>query len=327
MKRDLKQARQCSLEHRPAKKAMFHKNVHAVKCPGVVTIFSNDILHHIFGFLLSKSGSVVDGRSLRSASLVSKQWRDVVHSSSLWANLVRVPGDDSVDSIGRSLQIREMSGREGTSKESLIGFVKLDRNDFDSNSDVINFRVLERATKKKCILSIAKNEHKTPDMMKEIYEAHFLQKERFLKPRKGQEITSHFRCRFPLGVCVLNGRVVRWYEDSKAKDRLRQRVSIPARRGKSCEVSMESPASGRLDALKNLKLDQEVKHLLNLERTYGALHASRPHVRMDCWATVVDWVIEIVECFNLEDQAAFHAMSLFDRFISTNMVRNITRYL
>jgi hypothetical protein len=321
MKRDcwLKRSRSCSFEHRPPKKMC-----HSVSNPGYAANLSNDILHHVIGFFVSKSGPV-DGQSLRSASLVCKQWQEVVYSSSVWAGVVGAPGDQ-VDSVGLSLQIRETEGRKGASKESLIGFVKLDGTDFNPNLNTINFRVLERATNNKCILSIARDDHKTPEMMKEIFQAHFQQQEDFLRPLGGKETRSQCRdLHFPRGICVLNGRVVRWYEDSaknKPKNLSKPRILTPIEeRCHAVKKESSLTTSGRL--LENLELNHWITHLLNLEKTFGPLNSSRPRVRMDRWATIVDWIIEIVECFNLDDNTAFHTMALFERFVSTNMVRVI----
>jgi len=43
---------------------------------------------------------------------------------------------------------------------------------------------------------------------------------------------------------------------------------------------------------------------------------SRNHARIDAWATLVDYVVEIVEVFDLKIEAAFRAMNYFDRFFS-----------
>ena len=44
---------------------------------------------------------------------------------------------------------------------------------------------------------------------------------------------------------------------------------------------------------------------------------SRKHVRLDAWATLVDYVVEIVEVFDLRIDAAFRAMNYFDHFFSS----------
>jgi hypothetical protein len=38
---------------------------------------------------------------------------------------------------------------------------------------------------------------------------------------------------------------------------------------------------------------------------------------VDAWATLVDYIIEIAEVFDLKGAAAFRAMNYFDRFFSS----------
>lgn len=44
---------------------------------------------------------------------------------------------------------------------------------------------------------------------------------------------------------------------------------------------------------------------------------NRNHLRMDAWATLVDYIVEIVEVFDLDIAAAFQALEYFDRFFSS----------
>jgi hypothetical protein len=303
---------------------------------------SNDILHHILGFLVSNSG-LVDGRSIRAATLVCKQWKNVATSRSLWAipaGIANIPIDQVVvEQINSSLQIRETASvdtflleserRHELSKESLIGFRKMSQ--LDSTATATDFRAMERATGTQCILSVAKNEGKTSELIKEIFEAHFVQADDFLKQPNNRadeaaRQTSIHRC-FLRGVCVLNGRVVRWYEDLVAKDQHAHEQNTPRiltpllkqfrRVANEPQPHISKPKSNLLE------LRRPVDQLLHLEHTLGTVDRSRPHVRMECWAIIVDWIIEIVECFDLEDATAFQTMALFDRFLASSSVRPV----
>lgn len=75
-----------------------------------------------------------------------------------------------------------------------------------------------------------------------------------------------------------------------------------------------------IKALVGEPLRWELKRIVSYvtrESQCQQLSSTRKHVRMDAWATLVDYVVEIVEVFDLEISAAFRAMGYFDRFFSS----------
>ena len=52
-----------------------------------MSVLSSDILHRVLSFFVSDN-KIVDGESLRVASVVCKQWQDVVNLRSLWSTPV-----------------------------------------------------------------------------------------------------------------------------------------------------------------------------------------------------------------------------------------------
>lgn len=61
----------------------------------------------------------------------------------------------------------------------------------------------------------------------------------------------------------------------------------------------------------------ELKRISSSIAKESQLSPNRRHVRMDAWATLVDYIIEIVEVFDLTSTAAFRAIHYFDRFFSS----------
>jgi hypothetical protein len=323
-----------SIDDRPNKKmCSCNPPVCENQIEGALT--NNDLLHHIVAFFVAEESGLVDGQSLRSGSLVNKRWNEVINSRSLWgahSPTSRIPSIASsnevinsrslwgahsptsrIPSIASSLAIRETTD-EISSVESLIGFLKLEQ--VTRSSTEHSFRVLERATGQRCVLSIPKDEQKTPEMLKELLLAHHIQREAFLKPLDADD-GSNKHHRFPRGVYVRNRRLVRWYDDigddaSSSKSLSQPPLLLSPFREKS-----------RLDGIGQspVRVEKaELDHLLDLERSAGPLDLTRTHVRMDCWATLVDWIVEIVECFDLDDRTAYRAMAFLDRFVSTSKV-------
>jgi hypothetical protein len=144
------------------------------------------------------------------------------------------------------------------------------------------------------MLSISKGKSRTPEMIKELFEAHYVQKDDFLRPCSEEELRIRRLNgqRYPLGLLVLHGTVVQWYENDT--DDLPQSPLHPRR----------------------LPFVDDISHLLSLEDTLGPVSPARRHVRIDCWASIVDWIVEVVECFDLEDRTLFQAMGFLDRFVA-----------
>jgi hypothetical protein len=283
---------------------------------------SNDLLQHVAKFFVSEKG-LVDGESLRSIALVSKRWKEVVYARSLWAipaGLTISTGKQSAsNAIGSSLAIREVDETGESSVDSCIGFLKLERAISSTSSGATSFRVLERATEQRCILSIAKDKRKTSEMLKELFHAHHVQQDAFLQPYRESKSLSR-SLRFPRGVRVgLDGKLIRWYDDVD-EDHVQNNTQL------SMVSPREEVTANQLNfqlsrKLANQQLDQSIAHLLALERTAGSIDSSQAHIRKDCWATLVDWVVEIVECFGMDDHTAYRAMAYFHRFLSVSEVR------
>jgi hypothetical protein len=281
---------------------------------------SNDLLQHVASFFVSEKG-LVDGESLRSIALVSKRWKEVVYAQSLWvipAGLTSTGKQSASNAIGSSLAIREIDETGESSVDSCIGFLKLERTISPTSSVASSFRVLERATDRRCILSIGKDKEKTSEMLKELFDAHHIQQDAFLQPFRESTTALYRSLRFPRGVRVgLDGKLIRWYDDVDEDDVQQPRISPRE------EVTANQVHSQLSRKLGCQKLDQSIAHLLALERTAGSIDSSQAHIRNDCWATLVDWLFEIVECFGLDDHAAYRAMAYFHRFLSVSQVSQV----
>ena len=292
--------------------------------PTDADVLSNDLLLHILEFFVSDTG-LVDGESLRSAALVCWRWKHVAYSRSIWAIPARLRGSGMSihDSVASSLAIREADSRSKTQVKSLTGFVKLEHT-FSMDSSVSNsYRVLVRATGRTCILSLAKDQRKTPEMLKELFQAHQILKGGFMQPKDSND--SRLLCKlncFPRGVDVWNGRLVRWYDETQSEIQGSvQPILLTPLRG----VPEANPSS-LFSCIRpsDIPSGQSIGDMLALERSAGLMDSARTHIRVDCWATLVDWVVEIVECFDLDDHTAYRAMSFFDRFVSTSEVRIVS---
>jgi serine/threonine protein kinase len=66
-----------------------------------------------------------------------------------------------------------------------------------------------------------------------------------------------------------------------------------------------------------LNPNRELISIYLLLESQNQVSPSRKHVRVDAWATLVDYIIEIAKVFDLKDAAAFRAMTYFDRFFSS----------
>jgi hypothetical protein len=291
-----------------------------------IELLSKDLLHHMMDFFVSESG-LVDGNSLRSCALVCKRWKEVAYSPSIWiipasfSKLERnstmatnpTTGQGPHCTMASSLAIREMVDPDAPSEfeppplpvESLIGFYNLGRLKSPQTSPVssssykktktgakacISFRVMERSTGRRFILSIAKDEHNTPEVVKELFQAHLEQSNDFFstsqQPRDNTSMRKPFG--FPRGVHLRrDGRLIRWYDHTNDSE-------------VDSESHSEDESSGLSQPLQPLgeassELNFSIGHLLGLEgSSEGHLDPSRGHLRSDCWATLVDWIAEIV---------------------------------
>ena len=264
-----------------------------------MSLVSVDILHQVFNFFVS-SDQVVDGESLRVATLVCKQWKSVLDSRSLWGTPVGAKEgngrDDDNDSacshsrtVYRSLQIKEVSSGEYNSspegetslQESLIGFTNLKC--YGSNFHELYFFVRERATGSNLLLSISRNGQKKPSLIQSVYANHFELKEEFLlRDHRNDDATENYtgtpsHC-FPIGISIWKGRVVRWY---------RSGTETEAR-------STIERISTKRDFLFHQRLGftncSIVHHLIDLENNSSRDTGNNEGFRTDGRQHIVDWV-------------------------------------
>jgi hypothetical protein len=261
-----------------------------------MSLLSSDILHQVFKFFLSNN-QIVDGESLRVASLVCKQWRGVVDSKSLWAAPVGMDechrtnendddfGDSHSHTVQQSLQIKEKVGdslaNENSLQASFLGFVNLKC--YGDKFPELYFFVRERATGSKLLLSISRDGQKPPSLIRDVYVNHFELKGEFLLQDNNNNKSEKFfpLQRFPLGITVWKGRVIRWYRSATEKEARETIDQISPKR----EILLYQD----LAFTEREKRFSFVRHLLDLEnnssrdKNDGILYAEgRQHM--------VDWV-------------------------------------
>ncbi|CAJ1942626.1 unnamed protein product [Cylindrotheca closterium] len=263
-----------------------------------ISSLSPDVLHTILSFLVSESGCV-DCESLKSASLVCKKWREVSLSRSLWSIPTNLQGNGvhKKDSINISLSIWDSSPYDGRiGGQSLMGFIKICHLESSKESDATRFLAKEKATGKDCILSIAKSKQKSSNMIKEVFRGHQVEQRHFLCPH-----LESFDRNVPRGIRLLNDRVVRWYENNTVHP-----VTPPATSNPRCDADFQ-----RND-------DSPMSQMFKLQSTMGEQNPSRQRLRSDSWAMIVDWIAEVAECFDLDDETIFRTMDLVDRVVTAS---------
>ena len=228
-------------------------------------------------------------------------------SKSLWAGVI---DSNSKSSVHRSLQIKEQTVVSDGAwfHPSLIGFTHLKCN-YKSRfpQSELYFFVKERATGSKFLLSLSINEKKNRSMLRDLYANHFELKEEFLLRDSNHTYKFYPSQRSPLGITVWKGRVVRWYRtesETEANQTIEQISSL--------EIQLYTDIRDRD------QLFVFVRHLMDLEKTSlgdpknDITHYAQGRQHM------VDWMVEIVECFGLGDLTIFQAMRLFDRFLMSH---------
>ena len=279
------------------------------------SVLSNDILEHICSNFVSSSGKV-DVSTLLSLSLASKRWKGVVYSQSLWKSATSdLPTNEMGESssptskrssIRASLMLQDVdSSNDCNSSPTMVGFIKketLPPRTGEDPSEMSTFRAIERSSGQSCILSIPKNTSRTPDMLQELYQAHYALKNEFLSLQTQGANELCQRLHFPRGVGLCQGKLIRWYFDESA--------TITSNR------QLRSSAKTR-------HLDNDTADLLELEQGLQQHVADRSgHVistgiSPSIWATLVDWMVEIVECLDLSWGTAQQAMVYFNTFIQS----------
>lgn len=273
-----------------------------------ISCLSNDVLHNVLGCFVSDS-RCVDGKTLRSVALVSRKWRAVAYSSSLWSiptQLQCPPMARRESSINASLEIRD-SSKDTITRESLMGFVHVRQLTENAESGTSRFLVREKATGKDCVLSLTtKKREKSSHFIREIFHGHQLLQGRFLKSCSDLEHGEYHR--IPRGILMYENRVLRWY--------LQQSNACPG-----TPSTTQTHAQTMLEQQKDqTDISSSISRLLNSQEEAGRLNPARRHVSVDSWATILDWVAEVAECFALDDSVIFLAMAYFDRVVSTSEV-------
>lgn len=282
---------------------------------------SSDTLHHVFGFFLSDAGTV-DGGTLRSIMLVSKQWNEVATCSSLW-KIQKQNDASNTDPIESALSITEVDSAvvdppdEKPEELSLVGFTKMDHVHFSFGDDSVGFRAKERSRGIQCILAVSRTSERSNLLLNHIFEASFFQGGlEFMAPGQ-RDVFARMQKYYPLGVILVGDYVVRWYEDGDDLNPVLppRMFSIPFR------PQPEQRESFR--ALVPLAFDHRyLQYLESRQKSEVTNHLSRR-----CWAMIVDWLVEITQCFTLRDRVPFHAMDLFHRFVSNIKGRlNVLNY-
>ena len=252
-----------------------------------MSLLSSDILHRVFNFFVSDN-KIVDGESLRVASVVCKQWQEVVNSRSLWATPVGsnecCGSKNPFHTVYQSLQIKEQVGdplsNEYLIESSLLGFVNIQC--YDGKVSDLYFFVRERATGSEMLLSISRDGQKNPSLIRDLYVNHFELKGEFLLRDSNNKSENFFpKQRFPLGITVWKGRVIRWYKVHDQRE-AREIIDLISAKGNALlhdKLSFPEPK-------KSISL---VRHLMDLENTL-----LRDRKSMSFYAEgrqhMVDWV-------------------------------------
>lgn len=295
-------------------------------------LYSSDIIFHILGFFVSDSGSQgeIDGTSLKNAMLVCHQWKKVANSKALWSLPTRA-FPSITDSTKRSLLLRDTSFDENSNSVSaspsnarlpLIGFQKLSSEKAKFGDEATIFRARNRATGEVNLLSISPRSKKTSEMLNQVFEAHFFQHSSFCG---GDGLTAAFMPKsFPRGVATINGRVTRWYEASKNAEIFPNPVFTSHLKSfRNGWEEIHGDDSDTNDFMgKRFRLCYCFDHLKKVEQDVAADENSEAP-NLVCWSMVVDWVIEIMQCFDLEDRIAFHTMALFQQFMTKTDVSHL----
>jgi hypothetical protein len=278
--------------------------------PRVLCNLSSDTLHHIFGFFLSDAGKV-DGDTLRSAMLVSKQWNEVATSTSLW----KMKNASNTDPIESALCISEVDnsgddsvsdGDEKPERLSLVGFIKISQINDGFGDNSIVYRAKERSQGTQCLIAVSPKNKRPNMLLNHIFEGSLFQGgSEFLDHPEKKDAFARMRKHYPLRTILVGEHVVRWYEDGDMNSILPPQICVP-----SPVPNPEVPKSFRV--LETLVADH--RHLRSLERRQKSEITN--YLSRRSWAMIVDWLVEITQCLNLERRVPFHAMELFRRFVS-----------
>ena len=213
--------------------------------------------------------------------------------------------------VYRSLQIREQARDHSSSDKSplpsLLGFTKLKY--YGNKYQELYFFVKERVSGSKLLLAISRDGQKTPSHMRDVYANHFELKGDFLLRDNNDKLETSFPSqRFPMGISIWKGRLIRWYR-SETETECREIID---------QIQSKIKSTSHQDlAITNYENNFSfLCHLIDLENDSVQNKRDR-NVYAEGRQHMVDWMVEIVECFGLEDRTIFQAMLLFDRFTTS----------
>jgi serine/threonine protein kinase len=113
--------------------------------------------------------------------------------------------------------------------------------------------------------------------------------------------------------------------DKEGLDFIKQLLSPDPQRRPTAEQALAHPflslsefLPSRSIASSGLEPNRELISLFLSWESQNQLSPTRKRLRVDAWATLVDYIIEIVHVFDLKVSAAFRAMDYFDRFFSSS---------
>jgi hypothetical protein len=180
------------------------------------------------------------------------------------------------------------------------------------------YLVQERGTGKKWVLSISNDGRRKPMVIRDLFLNHFRLRENFLHPDYTNSSIDELES-FPNGLSMFKGRMIRWYRVQLNKDVVERNdfLRLKGIRLTQCCLPLFDPP-----ILQDLsEMNTVVRGLLQFEEGYcrNPLLSIR-RIDPEAWATLVDWIVEIVECFQLEDCVIFQALSFLDRFLTSSEV-------
>ena len=216
-----------------------------------------DTFRLLLRFFVSEAG-LVDGDSLRSIMLVSRQWYKAANAKSLWTipEVKHANKENSVPYVPRrpSPLIREICTFPAVDDNysNLIGFVNLGRRNTDDGRPSYNTR--ERATGKLFYIDILDADDECA--VQEAASAHHLTGNSFLTSQQEEDSQHLF---LPIGMESSNGKVVRWFDQMKTMS------TLPAPLLEDAKIWIR-------------QLLLAVKHIHSTHVIHGCIHPKNIHV-------------------------------------------------
>jgi hypothetical protein len=247
----------------------------------------------------------VDGTSLRAVSLVCKHLYAAVNSRSLWTT--KTPR--LYRALGNSLMNAEVNETSNKLEQSLIGFRKLDLLILPGEYSEVAYAVEERSTGDRWVLVISgKNGSLSPRHMKELYDFHFRYNESsfYSSPDK---MLNRFRGRFAWG-----------YRCDRHVDESMQRLE-----GFVQSIVMQPPELYTMARTSDDEHSSLIAHLLSVNvscvsEVVRFRSWRQCWKKIQIWAQLVDWVVEVAEVLSQDDRTVFQAVAFFKCFAVSSQV-------